>query len=327
MVDQAVDLKQADAAKRGAERPLLYFGALVAVMLIALAVHVSRDGVFACPAGAYGDDHFLAYCEVGDYGDYEHGAYWYGLEPQARRAAIDADVLFLGNSRVQFGFSGPSFTDWFDAHDRRPYLLGFGYGQNSAFVGPLIERLQPKARLYVINSMGFFRDVPAGPGPAVVADGEEARRYVFKKLWQGPHRLLCGVAPALCGGSRAFYRNRQTGEWVHAGAIAESGYPYVDRPADMAVVAAEAPLARAFIDALPVDKSCVIFTFVWTPENETETARALAAELGVTFIAPPLEGLSTFDGSHLDAPSVERWVAAFTQAAEPHYRRCLEVEG
>ncbi len=230
-MEQAADLKQESAVKRSGQRPLLYFGGLVVVMLIAFGSHVARNGIFACPAGPYAD-HFIAYCESSDYGDYEHGALWYGLEPETTNALVDADVIFLGNSRVQFGFSGPTLQAWFQRLNMSYYMLGFGYGQNSAFVGPLLERLQPKARVYILNADAYFRDRPVGPGPAVMAGGE-ARRYLFKKLWQGPHRLLCGITEALCGEWRAFYRDYQTGEWIHEGVAVNIPYPRIDVPANL----------------------------------------------------------------------------------------------
>ena len=88
-----------------AVRPALYLVILVFSLLAALGYKLRTDGVFACPASGYGSDHYLAYCQTGGYGDYDHGAFWFGLEPEAQRAATDADVLFLGNSRMQFAFS------------------------------------------------------------------------------------------------------------------------------------------------------------------------------------------------------------------------------
>ena len=70
-------------------------------------------GIFACPATAYGGNHYLGYCQGSAYGDYDHGAVWFGLEPGVREAAAAADVLFLGNSRMQFGFSAPALGQWF----------------------------------------------------------------------------------------------------------------------------------------------------------------------------------------------------------------------
>ena len=44
-------------------------------------------------------------------------------------------------------------------------------------------------------------------------------------------------------------------------------------------------------------------------------------------VAPRLEGLSTFDQSHLDAPSAARWSAAFFEAAGPRSRPALAKRG
>jgi hypothetical protein len=45
--------------------------------------------------------------------------------------------------------------------------------------------------------------------------------------------------------------------------------------------------------------------------------------VGRDFIAPSLDGLLTFDGSHLDEPSAERWSAAFFEEAGPRIAKCL----
>jgi hypothetical protein len=47
--------------------------------------------------------------------------------------------------------------------------------------------------------------------------------------------------------------------------------------------------------------------------------------LGSELIAPQVDGLRTFDGSHLDAASAERWSAAFLDAAGPRIRECLKA--
>ena len=49
-------------------------------------------------------DRYLAYCNGTQFGDYEHGALWFDLEPSVKKFASDADVIFLGDSHIQFGF-------------------------------------------------------------------------------------------------------------------------------------------------------------------------------------------------------------------------------
>ncbi|NIR60783.1 MAG: hypothetical protein GWO02_15385 [Gammaproteobacteria bacterium] len=86
------------------------------------------------------------------------------------------------------------------------------------------------------------------------------------------------------------------------------------------------PLGEQFIASLPVDRSCVFLTYVWTPYNARATAEVLAVELGGTLVSPQLAGLETFDSSHLEPESAERFAQAFLDKAGPELARCLEVE-
>src|SRR5215468_9078842 len=47
--------------------------------------------------------------------DYEHGALLYGLERSAIDSIRRAEVLFVGNSRLQAGFSTKAVRDYFNA--------------------------------------------------------------------------------------------------------------------------------------------------------------------------------------------------------------------
>ena len=64
-------------------------------------------------------------------------------------------------------------------------------------------------------------------------------------------------------------------------------------------------------------------TIVPTVETRRAEAQAIAAAAGVVLVAPDVPGLQTFDGSHLDAASAERWSLAFLDAAGPRLRDCL----
>jgi hypothetical protein len=68
----------------------------------------------------------------------------------------------------------------------------------------------------------------------------------------------------------------------------------------------------------------VILTMVPNPETKIGNAKAVATALGVNFVAPEIEGLGTYDGSHLNQPSAQRWSQAFFEAAGPKIRSCLE---
>src|ERR1700730_18362472 len=86
-------------------RPMIYILIFLSAFVAAFLYKLRTDYIFACPATGYGSDRFLTHCEVPNYGDYEHGAFWFDLEPAAQISAANADVLFVGNSRVQHAFS------------------------------------------------------------------------------------------------------------------------------------------------------------------------------------------------------------------------------
>jgi hypothetical protein len=296
-------------------------------MLGASAYKVRRDGVFSCPASAYASDHYLAYCHGSSYGDYDYGAFWFRLEPPTSDAATNAEVLFLGDSRMQFGLSTKVTADWFSSRAARYYLLGFAYNGNYAFTAPLLQRLGPRARVYVINLDRFFEDSLTPPAKTVLRDSTARTRYEQKRFWQRAHQRVCGGLPVFCGHKIAFFRSRATGSWtVTGGRLTGAPVSYVG-DVDQNVFNAYTAAAGEFLSHLPVSRECVILTIVPTSgtaaATRAGTAKAIAAALGLSLVEPELDGLSTFDGSHLDHRSAERWSAAFFAAAGPKMEQCL----
>lgn len=305
-------------------RPALYASILIVSLVATYAYKLQTEGIFACTAAGYPLDGYLGYCEAKAYGDYDHGALWFGMEPEVERSAANADVLFLGNSRMEFGFSTAATDDWFSAAGAQHYLLGFSHLENETFLGPLLAKLKPRAKVYVINVDRFFDDVESAPGGALLHGSDMKRRYREKALWQQLHRAICTRHPAICGSNLAFYRFRKNGHWQ-----ARSGSP--DRPLPVADAAPSeqelwdhyAALAEQFVAKLPVNRACVLLTDVPSPTTKSAEASALARALGLPLVNPQLEGLETFDETHLSAPSAERWSKAFFDIAGPQIRRCL----
>ncbi|MER2507683.1 MAG: hypothetical protein ABTQ27_02865 [Amaricoccus sp.] len=308
---------------------LVYILVIFAAMLGASLYHLRHAGILSCPATGYDDTHYLAYCHGDAYGDYDHGAVWFGLEPGVRETAAGADVLFVGNSRLEFGFSSAAIEHWAAANDLAYYLLGFSYTENSAFLGPLLDGLKPSAEAYVINLDQFFMDKASPPGAEVMFGGGSLGRYEGKRDWQGPHRLLCGALPILCGEAVSYYRDRANGQWSHEGtwrtdkdvALLATGIDG-ELPVDVASLDRAREIGAAFIDKLGVPRDCVVLTYVPTRENKRATADALATSLGFELVSPRLDDLRTFDGSHLDPASAERFAAAFLEVAGPRLAAC-----
>ena len=69
---------------------------------------------------------YIAECNQPNFGDYEHGAFYYDLEPGLASSLKSADVLFVGSSQSQIGFSTNSTRHFFQQRGVRYYLMGFG---------------------------------------------------------------------------------------------------------------------------------------------------------------------------------------------------------
>jgi len=302
---------------------VLYIAVVALAAFLAMVGQFRTGNIFACPAQGYGTDRYLAYCQGEHYGDYDHGAFWFGLEPAADASLRNAQVIFLGNSRLQWALSTPDTARWFDTVHARYYLFGFDYDETYPFEAGILQRLKPHAKVYVINLDAFFRNSPSAPARLVMQDRDALRRYEAKRLWQPIHRFTCATLPALCGNQVAFFRSRATGGYFGVPGpllrVAVSQDPVVDD----ARVAQGVASGAAFLVGLPVPRSCVITTLVPTNRAEYATAAAIAARLQTRFVSPVVAGLYTADGSHLDSASARRWSQAFLEQAGAQIEGCL----
>jgi hypothetical protein len=329
-VSQAVSIDRSSSGSRRLKdlaQRYLYALSIVAVIFGAGLYGLRKHGILACKAAGYDTDRYLAYCQADNYADYDHGAFWFNLEPRAVDAAINADVLFLGNSRMQFGLSTQATTDWFTTAAARYYLLGFSYNGNVLFEQPLLQRLGARAKLFIINLDLFFETTESPPARIVMRDSAARGRHEEKRRWQTVHKMLCGNVAAVCGNARAFFRAPETGAWTWEGGGVTDKRVSFDHHVDEAVFKAYTSAASAFLSTLSVPRECVILTMVPTVGTNIGTAQAVAQSVGVSLIAPEIETLNTFDESHLDRPSAQRWSAAFFEAAAPQIRRCLNLKG
>jgi len=305
---------------------------IIFILLAALAgffYGARTNGLFACqPPDAIATE-YVGTCNVTQFGDYDHGALWFGLEAEAQQAAATATVLFVGNSRIQFGLSSEDFDEWFNTQALTFYLLGFSHTENYSFFKPLLEKIQPRARLYVINIDGFFEKELTGPANSVMNDPQSLNRYKQKRYWQKVQGAVCGPMSSLCGNASSYVRKRSNGMWVFHGADFLARTDFRDRPlpvdwsVDEGIVDRYQQRAIEFFDQIPADRNCIVLTNVPNFETTIGTADALAKKLRLPLVAPQMEGLTTFDGSHLTTESADRWANGFITALGPYLHRCL----
>ena len=332
MESTALDLSLAPrtlAKPRGgvlANHLTLYICIVLAAALASYAAWARTRSIFACQASGYSADRYISYCAAANYGDYEHGAFWFGLEP-ALDFASKADVLFLGNSRMQKAFSTTASADWFSAASARYYLMGFSYGEHVPFAERLLGKMHPRASVYVIDIDDFFDPTLTPPAKTVLFDPKARSRYEGKQFWQGVQRRVCETVPKLCGSKGVTFRSRETGAYDMEGAPRIILPVSFDDVVSRDVVDRDAATAIDFLKRFAQGK-CVILTLVPHDGTKVGDANAIAAALGMKLVTPDVpEGLQMSDGHHLDDPSAERFSQAFFQAAGPEIRSCIENHG
>ena len=309
------------------ERPVIYILILLTACAASFLYQLRTNNIFACPASGYTSDRYLASCET-SYGDYEHGAFWFDLEPGAEMSAASADVLFLGDSRMLLAFSTSATTKWFSPAPVSFYLLGFYGFENSIFERALLRKLKPRAKVYVISVGDFFQPFEAPIAKSIMHDGAAQNLYDVKRDLQFVHRAICMKVPTICGNGLAVFRSRQTGMWYMETSRfkgRERQVSYNQQIDDREINDAVA-IGRTFLSELPVKAECVILTVVPTVGTKLGVANAIASGLGKMLVVPQrVDGLQTFDGTHIDQASAERWSEAFFKTAGPQIQKCLAM--
>jgi len=311
----------------GSSRPAIYICIILIAAAVGLMYELRTRTILACQADGYSSDRYLAYCNGDNYADYEHGAFYFDLEPSAQNFVRDADVLFLGSSRLQVALSTDVTADWFRSAASHYYLLGFSYFENVIFAETLLQKIRPRASVYVINIDDFFDRQETIPAKTVFHDPDARYNYEMKRRWQRLHEYICGTVPMVCGHKFVIYRSRENGAYyayqTEGAALQKSTPVSYDPIVDQNAVSRNTIAAASFLSRFTKGK-CVILTMVPFVETKIGDATAIARSLGMELVVPaPLDGLRTFDGYHLDRSSAERWSRAFFQVAGPKIRSCL----
>jgi hypothetical protein len=283
-----------------------------------------------CQSNGYGDGSFLALCHNERYGDYEHGALYYGVEPGLRSSIRTADVIFLGNSMGQAAFSSKALRDYFDDRNIRFFVMGFGHGELSPFALAVWKKWRPSPKLLVINADPFFGDGISPPArEAMRGRPEFLLRLVLKMLFQRVHRAVCFMPWHACSQrDRGTFRSATNGQWNWIDPrVARRSVPVdpsVARKLPQEYVDRAKVLGEPFIADVGVSRDCIVFTA--TPNsllNSEEIAEQVAAALQIRLILPAIDGLSTMDGAHLNPASAEIWSSRLIEEMTPTVRQCL----
>ena len=280
------------------------------------------------------DDAFLAYCQTDKFGDYEHGAYALGLKPKAVEHVRKAQVLILGSSRTQFGFSTEAVRTFFHDRGMPHYVFGFAYGELSPFAEHLIKQEQLRPKVFIINADPFFGTQMSQPAKDVIKPTPRVWLNYTLKSTLDYVRRICRTISILCSGRyNSIYRSSEDGHWIWAETFIKKRPPIKVGPQKQAEFSPGAieeakRLATEFVMRTAIDPQCMILTAAPNIYADLDVvARAIANHIGAPFALPQLEDLDTLDGSHLTLTSAERWSLAVLREAGPVLDRCLSTSG
>jgi hypothetical protein len=271
-------------------------------------------------------DVFLAYCTSPKFTDYEHGAYYLKLEPQAIKRLESAQVVVLGSSVAQMSFSTDATSAYFNERKLSYYLLGFGYNEGGRFSAAVLSRVPDHASLYIIHAYKFFGNGLSTAAEAAMAENATVH-FLSKKLGAESAKWICGVMRGWCEpNSSSIYRSFNTGswEWINTYSSSSGTRPIPpQRPLGGAPSPDDFVRAESLAASLKVPPECIIVTE--TPNADidlSENTRLIAEHIHANSLIPQVEGLVTLDGYHLDKPSAERWSKVFFQGLDLAVSRC-----
>jgi len=247
----------------------------------------------------------------------EHYVHFHGTDSEVERNLREADVLFVGTSRMMLGFDPDQLSRYFRERGLRHYLLGFAFGESVPLTSAVMKRADLRPKWVVANVDGFFYPQPSRYGWEVMHSSRpNAWQVIFETeatfaMIRSFHRWI--PYASVDRTKSVWLRSRTDGRWhphfvPGQGRVIENP-PRLSAPLDATVL----NTAKAFLEECTRRGARLVLTFVPSPLGHREQAEALASELGLPLVSPVLDGLESYDGSHLTAASATRFTKAFLE--------------
>ncbi len=240
-------------------------------------------------------------------------------------AVRQADVLLLGNSRMNLAFPGDVLQDTAREHGVGIYNLGMGHDERVAFPLALIEKFDLRPKLVVVNADRHFFDSDSSS----VAQRLMASNDFGNDAWQdwkekseasfgwdfrlAFHRYIPRFNIAKRRAEAAdVYRSLETGSWWWAPHHRPSPEHSIDIE-EITETLSDNERRNALEFKRAMDSRGVAIVLTQIPQREMcyVKLRELVELLDAPVVLPQLDGLKTADQSHLDAASAARFSSTF----------------
>lgn len=234
--------------------------------------------------------------------------------------ARQADILFVGNSRLQYGFRETLVQEAAEM-GLKVFSLGMGHSERAKFALEIIEKYEIKPKVLVVTGGPFFfkekYSKVAKEVRGLTAWQARKKYWESQALWRF-QKLLHAVVPKLSLRKKTLtkkfvnYRSDQHG-WF---------YPALEPRGEFPVKAGKEkgdyhfvlPEAEKLIRSMATQNTLTVFTLVPYSKTLTGHYALLQSNYSVPVILPDFDGLKTSDSSHLTKDSARIYSSRFWAA-------------
>ncbi len=232
--------------------------------------------------------------------------------------ARNADVLFIGNSRMPLGLRGEFLLPRARKLGISLFSLGMGHSEGVIFALDLIRRhdLRPKVVVAVGGAHIFSGNYSAVGSQAIrMSRWDAVKNRLEAVLWWNVQFRLHRVVPKIGFLRHRFepgyihYRSSRTGWWNTV--LEWDGTYKIKMGEGQQNHERFLPLAEELKNELAQRDSLLVLSIVPYGRYSPDHLPYFSRRLGVPYVFPEVEGLSTADGSHLNLDSARRYSKAF----------------
>ncbi|MFT5135013.1 MAG: hypothetical protein ACI8XV_000034 [Arenicella sp.] len=255
-----------------------------------------------------------------------HAVLYHDIGPSIKNAR-QADIIFIGNSRMPLGLREEFIVPLAEQAGLRVFSLGVGHGESAEFARRVIRKHQLKPKILVVlggpHAYGHRMSKLANKTVAIDRWTAITQQLQTRGSWWFRSKLHAWMPHITFPNTPReaqyiIYRSKTTGWWhpaVEPNRQYNVSYASSDKRYERIL-----PYARKFMTEMSDQDTFMVATIA--PYRKTEDAHLalLKQELGIPFINPKLDNITTADSSHLQRESAARLSAEF-------WRQFMELPG
>jgi len=278
---------------------------------------------------------FMTGCQGIKVDRYNFGAVYLGIEKDAVKSVRNADVLIFGNSRTARSFSTDTIDRYFNEKGLSYMVMAYEGSHYSSVIATL-DTLKLNPKIALINNEILYNDkLSEGVRELVEYPDKYKTRYQFFYTAKKLQRAICnsgwtGLKKYYCQGHKqTTWRDKKTGRqsWNLTVPIEKQKLVLSDGVDRMSFLGMFNDNASGFFGHPRMRNSCSVLYLVNSPMSEPDIMRRMAIQHKKSHVFSQVEGLYTFDDSHLDRNMSEKWARSFVRDLDPAIDQCLGETG